>query len=153
MPEEIRRRAKLAGFTNIRTKPWDGLHLPVPEKSCDGVLIDAPCSSSGRWRRNPESRWQLTEERVAELAAIQKNLLDRASNAVKPGGVLIYATCSLLREENRLNAEYFIAAHPDFVPEEFLHPLTGENVPGHVQILPRDGNCDGAFIARFRRKK
>ena len=151
--EDIRQRAKRAGFSNIRTRLWDGgSELPVPENSCDGVLVDAPCSSSGRWRRNPESRWILTGERVDELAALQKQILDFAAKAVKPGGVLVYATCSLLREENRLNAEHFLAAHPEFEPEGFPHPLTGESVPGFVQILPQDGDCDASFIARFRKK-
>ena len=151
--EELRQRAKRAGFSNIRTKNWDGTILPVEENSCDGVLIDAPCSSSGRWRRNPESRWLLTEERVTELAAVQKKLLDSASKAVKPGGVLVYATCSLLRDENRLNTESFLASHSEFTLEEFAHPLTGETIPGQVQILPDDGNCDASFIARFRKGK
>ena len=149
--EELRQRAKRAGFSNIRTREWDGYELPVGENSCDGVLIDAPCSSSGRWRRNPESRWLLTEERVTELAEVQKKLLDSASKAVKPGGMLVYATCSLLRDENRLNTESFLASHSEFTMEEFAHPLTGETVPGQVQILPGDGNCDASFIARFRK--
>ena len=151
--EELRQRAKRAGFSNIRTREWDGYELPVGENSCDGVLIDAPCSSSGRWRRNPESRWLLTGERVTELAVVQKKLLDSASKAVKPDGVLVYATCSLLRDENRLNTESFLASHSEFKLEEFAHPLTGETVPGQVQILPGDGNCDASFIARFRKGK
>ena len=150
---ELKRRAGLAGFSIIRTREWDGVHRPVEENSCDGVLIDAPCSSSGRWRRNPESRWLLTEKRVAELAAIQKKLLSSASKAVKPGGFLIFATCSLLCSENRLNVESFLAAHPEFTLEKFPHPLTGETMPGYVQILPQDGDCDASFTARFRRRE
>ena len=151
--EELRQRAKRAGFSNIRTREWDGTELPVGENSCDGVLIDAPCSSSGRWRRNPESRWTLTEERVAELTAVQKKQLDTASKAVRPGGVLVYATCSLLRDENRLNTESFLASHSEFTLEEFAHPLAGATVPGQVQLLPGDGDCDASFIARFRKGK
>jgi len=151
--DELRQRAKRAGFSNIRTREWDGIQLPVGENSCDGVLIDAPCSSSGRWRRNPESRWTLTPERVAELASVQQKILNSASLAVKPGGVLVYATCSLLRDENRLNAENFLAAHPEFEPEGFPHPLTGEIMPGAVQILPQDGDCDASFITRFRKRR
>lgn len=151
--EELRQRAKRAGFSNIRTREWDGVKLPVEEKSCDGVLVDAPCSSSGRWRRNPESRWLLTEKRVGELTAIQRKILDCASKAVKPGGVLIYATCSLLQDENRLNVEAFLTAHPGFTLEGFPHPLTRQTIPGQVQILPQEENCDAAFIARFRKGK
>ena len=151
--EELRQRAKRAGFSNIRTREWDGERLPVQEESCDGVLVDAPCSSSGRWRRNPESRWLLTVERVEELAAAQKKILDSAAKAVKPGGVLVYATCSLLQDENRLNVEAFLSSHPEYTPESFSHPLTGQTVPGQVQILPQEGNCDASFIARFRKGK
>ena len=151
--DELKQRARRAGFCNIRTKEWDGgTRLPVPDNSCDGVLIDAPCSSSGRWRRNPESRWVLTEERVNELSALQKQLLWSAAKAVKPGGVLVYATCSLFRDENRLNAEHFLAGHPEFTLEEFPNPLTGEPAPGFLQILVQDGDCDASFIARFRKK-
>ena len=151
--DELRQRAKRAGFSNIRTREWDGIHLPVEENSCDGVLVDAPCSSSGRWRRNPESRWFLSEERVAELTAVQKKLLDSASKAVRPDGVLVYATCSLLRDENRLNIEEFLSSHPEFTLDGFPHPLTGEMTPGHVQILPQNGDCDASFITRFRKGK
>ncbi|MBR4664863.1 MAG: RsmB/NOP family class I SAM-dependent RNA methyltransferase [Lentisphaeria bacterium] len=151
--EELRQRAKRAGFSNLRTREWDGAELPVGENSCDGVLIDAPCSSSGRWRRNPESRWLLTEERVTELASVQKKLLDIAAKAVKPGGVLVYATCSLLRDENRPNTESFPASHSAFMLEGFAHPLTGKTMSGQVQILPVDGDCDASFIARFRKGK
>lgn len=149
--EELKRRAGRAGFSNIRAREWDGRELPVPENSCAGVLVDAPCSSSGRWRRNPESRWVLTPERVAELAGLQRQILARAADAVKPGGVLVYATCSFLRDENRLTAEAFLAARPDFELEPFAHPLTGETTPGLLQILPADGDCDASFIARFRK--
>lgn len=150
--EELKQRAKRAGFSNIRTREWDGQTLPVQENSCDGVLVDAPCSSSGRWRRNPESRWVLTAERTAELAGLQRQILARAADAVKPGGVLVYATCSFLRDENRLTAEAFLAARPDFELEPFAHPLTGSAVPGMLQILPADGDCDASFIVRFRKE-
>ncbi|MBQ9336400.1 MAG: RsmB/NOP family class I SAM-dependent RNA methyltransferase [Lentisphaeria bacterium] len=150
--DEVKRRAGLAGAADIRTAAWDGTTLPVAPGSCDGVLVDAPCSSSGRWRRNPESRWVLTPERVAELAGLQRQILGRAADAVKPGGALVYATCSFLRDENRLTVEAFLAAHPDFKPEPFVHPLTGGMVPGRLQILPEDGDCDASFIARFRKE-
>ena len=150
--DEVKRRAKLAGFSNIRTEVWDGKTLPAASGSCDGVLVDAPCSSSGRWRRNPESRWVLTPGRVEELAGLQRQILGRAADAVKPGGILVYATCSFLRDENRLTAEAFLAARPDFKLEPFAHPLTGEILPGRLQILPQDGDCDGSFIARFRKE-
>jgi 16S rRNA (cytosine967-C5)-methyltransferase len=80
----------------------------------DRVLVDAPCSGTGTWRRNPDAKWRLTPEDVAELEQVQRNILDSAWRLVKPGGRLIYATCSLLAEENEAQVEAFLAAHADF---------------------------------------
>ena len=80
----------------------------------DRVLVDAPCTGTGTWRRNPDAKWKLTPEDVAELEQVQRNILDSAWRLVKPGGRLIYATCSLLAEENEAQVEAFLAAHADF---------------------------------------
>ena len=80
----------------------------------DRVLVDAPCTGTGTWRRNPDAKWKLTPEDVAELEQVQRNILDSAWRLVKPGGRLIYATCSLLAEENEAQIEAFLAAHADF---------------------------------------
>jgi len=80
----------------------------------DRVLVDAPCTGTGTWRRNPDAKWKLAPEDLAELAEIQRNILDSAWRLVKPGGRLIYATCSLLAEENEAQIEAFLAAHADF---------------------------------------
>lgn len=150
---ELKRRAAVAGFSNIRTGGWDGHSLPEGLAGrCDGVLVDAPCTSSGRWRRNPESRWTLTEDRLAELSALQRDILNHAGQAVRPGGVLIYATCSIFKEENRAVVENFLSEHPDFQLEDFPHPLSGIPVHGFRQILHSDGDSDASFFARFRKK-
>lgn len=80
----------------------------------DTVLCDVPCSGSGTWRRAPEAKWALTPERLEELAALQDEILDRAAALLAPGGLLAYATCSLLREENEDRIEAFLARHPDW---------------------------------------
>ena len=80
----------------------------------DLVLCDAPCSGSGAWRRAPEGKWGLTPERLSELCAIQDSILETASPLVAPHGVLAYATCSVLRDENEARLEAFVAAHPEW---------------------------------------
>src|SRR5262245_20274715 len=80
----------------------------------DRVLIDAPCTGTGTWRRNPDAKWKLTPADLAELAEVQRNILDSAWRLVKPGGRLVYATCSLLQEENEAQIEVFLEAHADF---------------------------------------
>jgi 16S rRNA (cytosine967-C5)-methyltransferase len=80
----------------------------------DRVLIDAPCTGTGTWRRNPDAKWKLKLEDLVELSEVQCNILDSAWRLVKPGGRLIYATCSLLAEENEAQVAAFLEAHADF---------------------------------------
>ena len=93
----------------------------------DLVLCDAPCSGSGAWRRSPEAKWTLTPERLADLTGIQAGILDDAVGFVAPGGVLVYATCSLLTVENRQQIDGFLAHHPDWslMRDTVLTPLDG----------------------------
>lgn len=150
--EELRKRAGFAKLSNVHAEVWDGTVLP--EKlagKCDGVLVDAPCSSSGRWRRNPDARWTLTPKRLRELNRTQAALLEMAQGAVKPGGVLVYATCSLFECENRGRVELFLKDHPEFSLEPFANPITGTPTDGTCRILPQDADCDASFTARFRK--
>ena len=110
-------RKKRAGAHNIRTHllssendKWVKQHA----QSADIVLIDAPCTGTGTWRRNPDSRWNLKPTDIQELVALQKSILDSAKRLVKPGGTLVYATCSLLKEENENQVEWFLAHNTDF---------------------------------------
>jgi 16S rRNA (cytosine967-C5)-methyltransferase len=80
----------------------------------DRVLVDAPCTGTGTWRRNPDAKWKLSPEDLAELEQVQRNILDSVWRLVKPGGRLIYATCSLLAEENEAQVDAFLGAHADF---------------------------------------
>src|SRR6185295_2366449 len=80
----------------------------------DRVFVDAPCSGTGSWRRNPDIRWSRQAANVTELTAMQDAILSRAARFVKPGGRLVYATCSLLREENDKRVEHFLGANSDF---------------------------------------
>ncbi len=151
--DELKLRARRSGFPNITTRPWDGAAPTGRRRGCfDGVLVDAPCSCSGVWRRNPDGRWNLKPEEVAELSAIQFEVLGKAAMALRPGGKLVYATCSVFECENRGVVRAFLAAHPEFALEPFTHPLTGVECDGTASVLPWDGDCDGMFAARFRRQ-
>ena len=151
--DELRKRARRAGFSNIAPRAWEDRRLPVKAGSMDGVLVDAPCTGTGTWRRNPDSRWTTRADEVAEMAALQRDILSRAAKAVKPGGVLIYATCSLCHAENEATARAFLAEHADFAPEGWRNPLTGTPTSGLLQVWPMDANCDATFVARFRRAR
>lgn len=119
--EELKRRARRAGLFNIRSFAWAGdapLQLPkevARQGGFDWVLVDAPCSSSGTWRRNPDARWRFSPEDSADLQQLQSRLLHHASEAVRPGGHLVYGTCSWQWSENEAQVAAFVAGHPQFV--------------------------------------
>jgi 16S rRNA (cytosine967-C5)-methyltransferase len=121
-----------------------GVHIGVVatselDLSYDLVLCDAPCSGSGAWRRTPEAKWRLTPERLADLTALQADILDQAAELVRPGGCLAYATCSLLAEENHQQIEAFLARHSGWSPG-FTRRFT-----------PLDGG-DGFYVAQLSRR-
>jgi 16S rRNA (cytosine967-C5)-methyltransferase len=150
--EDLRRRARRAGFPNIQTRAhnggvWKGRHL------FDGVLVDAPCSCSGVWRRNPGAQWKLKPTDIDELSATQEQILGNYADALRENGVLVYATCSLFDAENSAVVRRFLDTHDEYKLDPFPHPLTGNIVPGMVRIDSVDGNCDALFIARMRKVK
>ena len=115
----------------------------------DVVLVDAPCSGSGTWRRNPETRWRLTRQRLDALRTLQAHLLDVAAELVAPRGHLVYAVCSVLHEEGRDQSEGFAARHSSFVSE--APPMPGGMLSGEGRLLtPERDGTDGFFIARWR---
>jgi 16S rRNA (cytosine967-C5)-methyltransferase len=115
----------------------------------DVVLVDAPCSGTGTWRRNPELRWRLTPERLARFVKMQAYLIDIAWELVGPGGVLVYAVCSLLAEEGRGQAEAF-GGRSSAVSEAV--PIRGGRAAGPGRLLtPGHDGTDGFFVARWRR--
>ena len=151
--EELRKRARRAGFPNIMTKDNSAL-LRRPKHPYDGVRVDAPCSCAGVWRRNPGSQWQLKESEVAALAAEQLQILQDYAAAVRPGGVLVYATCSLFDQENSGVVRQFLAENREsFKLDPFTHPLTGDVMPGMVRIDGYKFDCDTLFAARLRKVK
>jgi 16S rRNA (cytosine967-C5)-methyltransferase len=118
----------------------------------DRVLVDAPCTGTGTWRRNPDARWTLVKEEIAELTAKQARILESAARLVKPGGRLIYATCSVLPEENEVQADAFVAAHADFVPVPVGQVWEEAGEGTNLALSPAKDGTDGFFVAVFERK-
>ncbi len=148
---EILRRAKRGHWRNIRVEHWDGQALLTKHKGFEGVLVDAPCSGTGTWSRNPDARWRTRFEDIEKMVQLQHQILEYAKNEVKPGGVLVYATCSLMEIENEGVVQEFLGKNQEFELEKIPHPLTGEQTSGMVTIWPHHFNSDGVFIARMRR--
>ncbi|MBO2699776.1 RsmB/NOP family class I SAM-dependent RNA methyltransferase [Shewanella algae] len=147
---ELEKRAKRAGF-NIEVAPWRSDALPVAREAFDGVLVDAPCSCTGTWRRNPDMRWLDDSQAISDKPALQLDILSRACDAVKPGGTLVYATCSLADSENRQVVDAFLAKRPEFTLETLSHPFSGEQTQ-YLTIWPFEANADGMFVVRFRKQ-
>ena len=143
-------RAERAGATNIQTillNPAQELDaLADFTGQADAVLIDAPCSGSGTWRRNPEARWRLDEKELARLTEIQSYLLDLAVKLVKPGGRIVYVTCSLLDEEGAGQFDAFLGRHSELRPKELTLPLGRPRGKG-IRPSPFHDGTDGFFIA------
>lgn len=116
--------------------------------SADCVLVDAPCSGTGTWRRNPEARWRLSPREVARYAAVQARLLDLATSLVRPGGRVVFVTCSLLDAEGADQAADFLARHPGWRPALPVLPAGSPRGQGWRLSPQRDGT-DGFFIACF----
>jgi 16S rRNA (cytosine967-C5)-methyltransferase len=118
--------------------------------AADVVLVDAPCSGSGTWRRNPEGRWRLTPDRLERLAATQRRLLGIAGGLVKPGGRLVYAVCSLLSREGAGQIDAFLQSHSSWISEPL--PIAGGRADGPGRLLtPGHDGTDGFFVARLKR--
>jgi 16S rRNA (cytosine967-C5)-methyltransferase len=119
----------------------------------DAVLVDAPCTGTGTFRRHPDARWRLRTSDLAVMAATQRAILRAAAQAVEPGGLLIYSTCSLEPEENDVQVESFLADHPDWTlepPPEGAVPASVLDA-GRLRVLPQRHGADGSFAARLRR--
>jgi 16S rRNA (cytosine967-C5)-methyltransferase len=139
---ETVRRARRAGVRNLQARsPLTAEPLAGLEGRMDLVFIDAPCTGSGTWRRHPDAKWRLTPAQLDRRIAEQSALLDAASAFVKPGGRLVYVTCSVLREENDDRVEGFLAAHAAFVP-----------AAAPVRLDPLSTTTDGFFIAVLERR-
>jgi 16S rRNA (cytosine967-C5)-methyltransferase len=146
---------------SVRVRPGDSSTVleptvlsPVPEQ-CDRLLLDAPCSGLGTLHRRADARWRQTPDTVREVVALQTRLLDRAATWVKPGGVLVYATCTISAPENGALLRDFGDRHPDWAiePPAPGSPLAPFATPeGWLEVWPHRWNMDGFFLARLRRQ-
>ncbi len=161
MDERLKRAA---AKVEVRRLEPNGEGMAEFEGQADLVFVDAPCSGSGTWRRHPEAAWRLNPETVERLSALQQTILARAAKLVKPGGRILYATCSMLEQENDAVAIAFAASHPDFHPIPIVEaPTANLNEPGRVrlaalaagghtlQLTPHRTGTDGFFAALFER--
>lgn len=136
--------------TRLLNPPGELDQLAEWRGAADVVLVDAPCSGSGTWRRNPEGRWRLTPERLDRLVDVQQRLLDIAAELVRPGGRLIYAVCSLLSREGAGQIARFRTRHSSWISEEL--PIAGGRAEGVGRLLtPAHDGTDGFFVARLDR--
>ena len=144
---------------NARRLEIDSMHVYVADarfpaiRPVDFVLVDAPCTGTGTFRRHPDARWRLKVSDLAVMAALQKSILRAAADCVKPGGLLVYSTCSLEPEENDQQIEHFLNEHPGWrldPPPEGVVP-SGVLDLGVLRVLPHRHGTDGAFAARLRR--
>jgi 16S rRNA (cytosine967-C5)-methyltransferase len=128
----------------------------APALPYDRILADLPCSGLGTLRSHPEAKWHREEKDIERLSGLQKEILDRLSSYLKPGGTLVYSTCTLTREENEQVVEDFLRHHKEFVlddaakflPESARHMVRGN----YFLALPHRDGTDGFFAARMRKK-
>jgi len=155
----VEQGAARLGCSGITARSWDMTLFPpfLAPESCDGVLVDAPCSGLGVLRRNPEARWRLQPADIVVLAERQAMILAQAAQLVKPGGRLLYAVCTLTPEETDRQVLAFLARHSDFrlqplterVPESWRELLDSE---GCLRSWPHRYSLDGFFAAGFLRR-
>ena len=155
--ELIRAAAKRLGLDNVRPSEHDARKpLESFDLMMDAVLVDAPCSGLGVIAEKPDIKYRQSAESLAALPPLQRDILNSCARAVKIGGLLVYATCTLLPEENEAQVRAFLERHPEFAPDDDLSWLPEALRPywsdGMIQILPSRDGLEGFFIARMRRK-
>jgi 16S rRNA (cytosine967-C5)-methyltransferase len=152
--EELRKRSKRAGVQNVRVQEIQEIEYLAEQYShfFEIVFVDAPCSGLGTIRRNPGMKWIVTEQTVHEVSDKQRSILHSSAPLVKPGGRIVYTTCTLLRQENEDVVEEFIIRHPEFTLVE-VHELVTKWQNGFVttssffKLLPHINGTDGFFCA------
>lgn len=154
--KNLKPRLARAGVRNVQVKKihsWtadpDDVDPDLYEltASADLVVLDVPCSGSGTWRRHPDARWRLTPEDLTSYCSAQIAILNRAADLVKPGGRLVYITCSILARENEEQVTRFLNDHPDFKREDIDPSLPGIRIKGGLQMAPHITGTDGFFVA------
>jgi 16S rRNA (cytosine967-C5)-methyltransferase len=147
----VRENVRRLEVGNVITFVADAMQPAVREM--DAVLVDAPCTGTGTFRRHPDARWRLKASDLAVLPSMQRAILRASARSVRPGGLLVYSTCSLELEENDEQVATFLAEHPDWRLEPPPSGVVPDTVldEGLLRVLPQRHGTDGAFAARFRR--
>lgn len=137
---ELKKRTARAGLSIVETRAWEepGI-LEALEGTADYLLLDVPCSGTGVIKREPDTKWKLQPAHLERLEAVQKDILNRYPKMLKPGGTLVYATCSILPQENRAQVDHFLGEHPDFVLIE-------------DQTIDPDQHNDGFYMAKIQKR-
>ena len=145
--------AQRLGITNLQTRQLDATEfVPQWEKQMDAVICDVPCSGYGIIRKKPDIRYK-DMKHMQQLPALQRKILENQARYVRPGGILLYSTCTLVRQENEAVVESFLKFHPEFYLEKLPLPATfPKNETGMLALVPGQYDTDGFFIARLRRK-
>jgi 16S rRNA (cytosine967-C5)-methyltransferase len=153
---QLRAEARRLGISIVKAVLADARGWSDPAGLFDRVLLDAPCSGLGTLRQHPEIRWRRSPESIEQLAVLQRELLEAASRHVRPGGVLVYATCTIVRAENDEVVEDFLGKHCDFVresppPEPVIPWAAVIDRHGALRTFPHQHGLDGFFGVRLRR--
>ncbi|HEY8593569.1 MAG TPA: RsmB/NOP family class I SAM-dependent RNA methyltransferase [Sphingomicrobium sp.] len=143
-------RARAMIESRLLNPPRELDELDDVRGEADVVLVDAPCSGSGTWRRNPEGRWRLTPERLDRLLSVQERLLNIGAELVRPGGRLVYAVCSILTDEGAGQVERFLERHSSWISEGTGISAGRPDGAGFL-LTPANDRTDGFFVARLRR--
>jgi 16S rRNA (cytosine967-C5)-methyltransferase len=143
-------RAAAAIEARLLNPPNELAELEDWRDAADLVLVDAPCSGSGTWRRNPEARWRLTPERLDRVVALQQRLLGIAAEMVRPGGALVYAVCSLLSREGSGQLDRFLGERSSWLAQDILNGFGRSDGAGRL-LTPAHDRTDGFFVARLQK--
>jgi 16S rRNA (cytosine967-C5)-methyltransferase len=139
--DELKKRARRAGATNIEIRCIENMKvIKRLENTADRLLLDVPCSGLGVLRRNPDAKWKLTQEFIDRVVSVQKDILEYYHKILRPGGIMVYATCSILPSENEEQVKTFLTNHPEF------------SLAGEQQLWP-SGGTDGFYMARMIKRK
>lgn len=148
----IKAAAQLQRFESISCLALDATRpLPFVDASFDRVLVDAPCSGTGTLRQNPEVRWRLEFSDIVDLAQRQKLILGNAAKVVKPGGRIVYSTCSVERDENEDVVQWFLENNSSFRMVELSYSGAMKVLPGAIRLWPHEDDTDGFFICVMER--
>jgi 16S rRNA (cytosine967-C5)-methyltransferase len=156
--DQARKRLRCGGVHNVRTyRADDSTFLKRHRSFFDCVLVDAPCSGTGTWRRNPDMKFKTDTTTLDHLIAVQRDILTTAATLVKPGGILVYATCSVFHAENSHQIHWFLQENSDFTCDQLFrdvcvrrHHIQQTDTDG-IQLYPHQHKTDGFFMAALRK--